>query len=154
MVLKNEFMNEAIKQAQIAFDKGEFPVGAVVVKAKAEHQATEIISFAHNMVEHGCNALHHAEILAINDAVRKLGDKYLTKCDIYVTLEPCLMCFKAISLVKIRRLYYGLSNSSDYSIEKLDYGKLDFNHIPEIYGGIGESEMQKLFIEHLKRMRL
>lgn len=149
MVLENKFMNEAIKQAKIAFDLGEFPIGAVVVNAESK-----IISSSYNMVERNGNALHHAEILAINSAVEYLDDKYLTTCDMYVTLEPCLMCFKAISLVKIKRLYYGLSNSSEYSIEKLNYRRLDFNHIPEIYGGIGESEMQSLFAKHLKRMRL
>lgn len=141
-------MQEAIRCAKIAYDNNEFPVGAVVVCRG------QIISAAHNMVEAHSNPLMHAEILAINDALKGgKCNKYLTDCDIYVTLEPCLMCLKAISLVKIRRIYYGLSNSSEYSIENLNYKQLDFNFVPEIYGGISEVEISELFQKHLFNIR-
>lgn len=173
-------MHEAIRQAKIAYQMNEFPVGVVIV------HAGQILSAAHNMVETSSNPLMHAEVRAINDALKTMahkataqggppassdarlaqgaeagaavrgasrGTKYLNDCDIYVTLEPCLMCFKAISLVKMRRIYYGVSNSSEYSIENLNYKLLDFNFVPEIYGGISEDEISQLFQKHLSKMR-
>lgn len=140
-------MSEAVSLAELAFGENEFPVGAVIV------HKNKIIARAKNTVETTSNPLMHAEIIAISQALKELSSKYLNECDIYVTLEPCLMCFKAISLVKIRRIYYGLPNSSGYSIENINYKLLDFNHVPEIYGGISEDSISKLFQQHLRRMR-
>lgn len=100
-IWKNKYMETAIDKARLAARLGEVPVGAVVVKGD------EIISSAHNMCETDNNPLLHAEILAIERAVRTLGDMRLDGCDMYVTLEPCAMCCGAISHARINRLYFG-----------------------------------------------
>lgn len=100
---RKEFMEAALNQARIALSEGEIPIGCVVVKDGA------ILSAAHNTVEKDGCALHHAEINAITAAVKITGEKYLTDCDIYVTVEPCAMCAGAIINSRIRHLYYGLS---------------------------------------------
>ena len=95
------FMNEALKEAQKAFDKNEVPVGAVIVSNK------KIIARAHNQVELLNDATAHAEMLAITSAMNALGAKYLDNCTIYITLEPCVMCAGALAWAKIEHLYYG-----------------------------------------------
>lgn len=142
------FMQQALDQAQLALDLGEFPVGAVITyKGK-------VIAAAHNMVENKKNPTLHAEILCINQALESLDEKYLTDCEMYVTLEPCIMCYKAISLVKLKRLYVGAMNTEDlYSIERLDPRLLDLNHIPEIVTEVMADQAKKLFDQHLKSLR-
>lgn len=97
-------MKEALKQAARAKEKDEVPVGAVIVKDDV------IIARAHNLKEHKQKATAHAEVLAIEKATKKLGTWCLQDCDLYVTLEPCMMCTGAIELSRIRRLYYGTSD--------------------------------------------
>jgi tRNA(adenine34) deaminase len=95
------FMDEAIKEAQKAFDVNEIPVGAVVVLNG------NIISRAYNQVQLLQDSTAHAEILAITAAFNYLGAKYLTNCTLYVTLEPCCMCAGALYWSKLERLVYG-----------------------------------------------
>ncbi len=97
----NKYMTAAIQQARLAADSGEVPVGAVVVKNN------RIISAAHNLCERENNPLLHAEVLAIGRALDALGDTRLDGCDMYVTLEPCVMCCGAISHARLNRLYFG-----------------------------------------------
>jgi tRNA(adenine34) deaminase len=94
------FMRQAIKQAQIAYEAGEIPVGAVVV---AEQQ---IIARAHNQTELLYDVTAHAEILAITAAANFLQSKYLKGCTLYVTLEPCVMCAGALCWTQIDRIVY------------------------------------------------
>ncbi len=127
-------MQEAIGQAQKAFEENEVPVGAVIV----ERTSCQIIARAHNKVEQGGNALLHAEMIAINIACAHLGSKNLSNCDIYVSLEPCSMCSGAISLARISRLFYAASDLKHGAVEN---GVRFFNssccfHRPEIYNGI------------------
>ena len=144
----NHLMQHAIAQAQLALSKHEFPVGAVIA-----HKGS-IIASAHNLVQEKANPTLHAEMICIDKALRAIGEKYLIDCDIYVTLEPCLMCFKAISLVKLRRVYVAAMNTEDkYSIERLDPKALDLNHIPEIITGVCEEQAKNLFYKHLKSLR-
>jgi tRNA(adenine34) deaminase len=98
------FMNEALKEAQKAFDADEVPVGAIVV------MNNKIIARGHNQVELLNDATAHAEILAITSAFNLLGSKYLPEATLYVTLEPCLMCAGALYWGKIRRIVYGASD--------------------------------------------
>ncbi len=98
---KEFFMSEALREAKKAYQKGETPIGAVVVKDD------KIIARAHNLRETKKNALYHAEILAINKACKKLGGWRLHECDLYVTLEPCIMCSGAIIQARFKNLYYG-----------------------------------------------
>jgi tRNA(adenine34) deaminase len=95
------YMNEALKQAKIAFEEGEVPVGAVVV---ANNQ---IIARAHNQTERLKDATAHAEMLALTAAEYHLGAKYLNECKLYVTLEPCVMCAGASYWTQIGTIVYG-----------------------------------------------
>ena len=95
------FMREALKEANAAVEKDEVPVGAVVVIRN------KIIAKAHNSTELLSDVTAHAEILAITAASNHLGSKYLNKCTIYVTLEPCLMCAGALFWSQIGKLVYG-----------------------------------------------
>lgn len=99
--MENNFMNEAIKEALIALQLKEVPVGAVIVKNGV------IISRAHNLRETLCDPTAHAEILAIKKASEVLQNWRLTDCEMYVTLEPCPMCAGAIVQSRIKRIYIG-----------------------------------------------
>ncbi|MCW3788003.1 nucleoside deaminase [Plebeiibacterium sediminum] len=98
------FMRQALNEAQIAFQKDEIPVGAVVVCNK------QIISRAHNLTETLNDVTAHAEMLAITAAAEFLGGKYLNECTLYVTLEPCTMCAGALSWSQIGNITFGASD--------------------------------------------
>jgi tRNA(adenine34) deaminase len=104
MSLQFSFLSEALKEAKKAFEKGEVPVGCVVV------YKGEIVSSTHNRVEEFSDPTAHAEILAIREAAQKLGIKNLRECEIYVTLEPCPMCAGAIGLAGFKKVYFGAWN--------------------------------------------
>lgn len=95
------FMEKALQQAQIAFDQGEIPVGAVVVVDNM------IIARAHNLTERLTDVTAHAEMQAITSASSYIGGKYLQQCTLYVTLEPCQMCAGALYWSQIGRIVYG-----------------------------------------------
>ncbi len=134
----NEFMNEALKLAKK--DENEVPVGAVVVKDKI------IIAASHNTIIKENNPLCHAEINAINEALKKLGKTYLNDCDLYVTLEPCVMCMGAILNARVKRVYFGAYDvkygASEHILNLMHLKKT--NHYPEIYGGIMENECKSI----------
>src|ERR1700746_940666 len=98
------FMREALRQAQKAYDADEVPVGAVVIRAG------KIIGRAYNQVELLKDATAHAEMLALTQAEAAVGDWRLTDCDLYVTKEPCTMCAGAIVHVRLRRLVFGCAD--------------------------------------------
>lgn len=100
------FMEKALSEAQIAFEKGEIPVGAIIVSND------KIVAKAHNLVESLNDVTAHAEILAISAAAEYLGGKYLPECTLYVTLEPCVMCSGALQWAQIGRIVYGANDSS------------------------------------------
>lgn len=114
--MKNDekYMEVALKQAEKAFKKGEVPVGVVIVKNN------KIISKAYNKREKSKNVLNHAEIIAIHKACKKLKSWRLEECEIYVTLEPCLMCSGAIQQARIKRLIYATDSPK--------YGEVENNH--------------------------
>ena len=143
------YMNDAIIQAKKASEMGEVPVGCVIVKDN------EIISLAHNMCETNRNATHHAEILCINDAIDKLGEKYLTDCSLYVTLEPCPMCAGAIINSRIKRVYIGCPDTNYGCAESVFrlFKPGIFNHTPEVYMGINEEECSALLKEFFSKRR-
>jgi tRNA(adenine34) deaminase len=94
-------MNEALKEAQKAYDADEVPVGAVIVANN------KIIARAHNLTERLTDVTAHAEMQAITAAANSLGGKYLHECTLYVTLEPCPMCAGALNWSQITKLVYG-----------------------------------------------
>ena len=118
------FMKVALDEAEIAGEEGEVPIGAVIVKNE------EIIAKAHNEVEKTNNQLKHAEIIAIESASNVLKDWRFNDLDIYVTIEPCLMCMGAILLHRFKRLIYGAPNkitgafSGPYNIAGLESNKI------------------------------
>ncbi len=98
---KRRFLEEAYKEAIIAYEKGEVPVGAVVVKDN------EIIGRGHNCRIERKNALYHAELVAIEEACKTLDNWRLDNCEIYITLEPCIMCAGAIMQARIKKVFFG-----------------------------------------------
>lgn len=129
-----KMMKEAYKQAQKALLKDEVPIGAVIVKDG------KIISRAYNLRETKQEATKHAEIIAIEKACRKLGTWRLEDCDLYVTLEPCVMCSGAIINARIRRVIYGASEKRWLALSQLldsTDNKL-FNHQVTYIKGIDE----------------
>lgn len=141
-------MLEALKEAEKAFNNGEVPVGAVIVKDG------EIIARGRNMREEKQNALSHAEIEAINNACSVLGSWRLDGCEMYVTLEPCPMCTGAIINSRIKTLIFGAYDSKAGSIDSVinlcDY---PYNHKAEIYGGIMEDECLNILQKFFKNLR-
>ena len=129
------FMSKALKEAKLAFQKEEIPVGAVVtIKDK-------IISRAHNMTEQLSDVTAHAEMLAITSASNYIGGKYLIGCTIYVTLEPCAMCIAALKYSQINRIVYGASDTN----KKIGFNSKKF--LPKnisTSGGILKKESEEL----------
>lgn len=135
-----ENMQMALQEAQEAFNKGEVPVGAIVVFKG------EIIARAHNLTKSLSDPTAHAEILALRRAGEKLSSDKLVDCDLYVTLEPCPMCAHAISLARVRRLYFGAYDEKSGGVENgaKVYDAQSCHHKVEYYGGIMEEESSSL----------
>lgn len=147
--MKNNFMLEALRQAKIAFEKDEVPVGAVIVEGE------EIIAAAHNQNLSLNDPTAHAEILTLRQAAQIKNSSRLDGCDLYVTLEPCAMCASAIALARIRRVYYAASDEKFGAVEN---GARIFNssschHHPEIYSGISEEESRELLQSFFRSKR-
>jgi tRNA(adenine34) deaminase len=98
------YMRKALEQAQIAYEMGEIPVGAIIVSDN------QIIAKTHNLTEQLTDVTAHAEILAITAAAEYLGAKYLIDCTLYVTLEPCPMCAGALAWSQIGKVVYGAAD--------------------------------------------
>jgi len=142
-------MQEALKEAQKAFEKEEVPVGAVIVKNN------KIISRAHNLKELKCDATCHAEILAIQKACKKIGSWRLNDCDMYVTLEPCPMCTGALINSRIRKLYIGTDdNKTGACGSVLNLQDYKFNHKFEIEKYILKDECEFILKNFFKQLRL
>lgn len=147
--MKNKFMAKALEQAQIAFENDEVPIGAVLV------ENGKIISAAYNKNRSSIDPTAHAEILVLREAATKKGEKHLENCDLYVTVEPCAMCFGAISLAKIRNVYYGAREEKFGAVESSAafISAKNCYHKPEIYSGICEEEAKKLMQDFFKMKR-
>ncbi len=123
-------------EAEAARDRGEVPIGAVIVGASGE-----ILGRAGNRTLELHDPTAHAELLAIREACAKIGSERLIDCDLYVTLEPCAMCAAAISFARIRRLYFGAPDPKGGGVEHGPrfFAQSTCHHAPEVYGGIGEA---------------
>ena len=138
------FMKIAYREAELAYNKGEVPVGAIVVCQN------RIIARAHNLTELLNDVTAHAEMQAITAASNLLGGKYLTDCTIYVTIEPCTMCAGALGWAQIDRLVYGASD------EKRGFTKYAPNALhpkTEVTGGILQNECGILMKEFFENKR-
>lgn len=132
-------MNIAIEEAKKALENGEIPVGAIIVKDNI------VIARAHNTREKKQNPLCHAEINAIEQASKNLGNWRLDECDMYVTMEPCPMCCGAILQARIKNVYFGAySRESGCMGTVLNLPKLLKNSSLTVYGGIMEDECTAL----------
>ena len=143
-------MARALAQARSAAERGEVPIGAVIVGPDGE-----VLAEAGNRTEGDRDPTAHAELLAIRAAAARLGAPRLVDCDLYVTLEPCPMCAQAISFARLRRLYYGAADPKGGGI---DHGPRIFNqptchHRPEVYAGIAEGEAGELLRDFFKARR-
>lgn len=134
------FMDLALAEARAAAAEGEVPIGCVIVRDGA------VIARGRNrtMADHDPTA--HAEMLALRAAAAALGAERLTACDIYVTLEPCTMCAGALSLARVRRLYYGAADPKGGAVDSgvRFFASPTCHHRPEVYGGIAEQEAAAL----------
>ena len=144
-------MDLALREARYASERGEVPVGAVIVDAASGH----LIATAGNRTEERGDPTAHAEMLAIREATGNEGQPRLENCDMYVTLEPCAMCAAAISFARIRRLYFGAYDPKSGGVE---HGAKVFEHAtchhkPEVIGGMGESEAAGLPKDFFKDKR-
>ena len=143
------YMLLALDEAARAAARGEVPVGAVVVTG------SEIVAAAGNRVIELSDPRAHAEMLAIRAAAAAQGSERLVDCDLYVTLEPCPMCAQAISLARLRRLYYGAADAKGGGV---DHGPRLFtqpscHHRPEVYGGIDEERAGQLLRDFFRQRR-
>lgn len=143
------YINEAIKQARKCSASEDVPVGAVIV------QGGKIIARGYNQVEKRNNSTAHAEIIAIERAIKKVGYKHLLDCDIYVTLEPCPMCSGAIVLARLRRLVFGAFDPKAGAAANLYNITSDvrLNHRLDVLGGVCETECSLLLKDFFKKLR-
>ena len=144
-------MSAAFELAETAATRGEVPVGAVVV----DGTSGDVLARAHNRIEELGDPTAHAEILALREAARVKKTPRLMDCDFYVTLEPCTMCTSAISLARIRRLYFGASDPKGGGVE---HGARVFeqrtcHHAPEVYGGIDARRSEELLRQFFANLR-
>ena len=133
------YMNLAIKEAKKAYKYEEVPVGAVIVKNN------KVIAKAYNKKEKTKNVTKHAEIIAISKACKKLKNWRLDDCEIYVTMEPCMMCSGAINQSRIKKIVYGIKNEN--------YGSTDQLKNIEIISLVCEKECKNLVQSFFKKRR-
>ncbi len=148
---KNDFMAQALAEAEAAAARGEAPIGAVLVAG----ESGEVLARAGNRVEELADPTAHAEMLVIRAACAGRKAPRLPDCDLYVTLEPCAMCAQAISFARLRRLYFGAADSKGGGVE---HGARIFtqptcHHRPDVYGGIDETRAAELLKDFFRARR-
>lgn len=147
--MEEKWMKEALKEAKKAYEKEEIPVGAVIVKDN------KIVARAHNLKELKQTSIAHAEMLAIQKANKKLQNWRLIDCDMYVTLEPCMMCMGAIISSRIKNIYIGtLDPKNNEQVE----GKKRLEEYEEKYGihieiGILQEKCEYILKDFFKKLR-
>ncbi len=142
-------MDLALEEARAAAAAGEVPVGCVIVRKG------EVIARAGNrtLAEHDPTA--HCEMVAIRAAAQALGSERLIDCDLYVTLEPCAMCAGALSLARVRRLYYAAADPKGGAVDNgvRFFMSANCHHRPEVYAGIGEAQASALLRDFFRERR-
>ena len=143
-------MQIALQQARFAYEHDEVPIGAVIVSSEGT-----IIAQQGNQMRQLCDPTAHAEIQVLRIAAQKIGNERLINCDLYVTLEPCTMCAAAISLARIRRIYFGAEDKKTGAVENgiHFFSQPTCHHKPEIYGGIEEKQSRLLLEKFFKEKR-
>ncbi len=138
------FMKEALKQARIAFEENEIPVGAVIVCQK------KIIARGYNQTERLNDVTAHAEMLALTSAFNNIGAKYLHNCTLYVTLEPCIMCAGACYWSQLEKIVFGTKDTKRGFIRK---GEDILHPKTQLVRGVLEDECQNLLEKFFRNMR-
>ena len=147
-MINERFMRIALKQAQVSYKNDEVPIGAIVVKDGV------VIARAHNTRNASRNAVEHAELVAIERACKKLNDWRLVGCDLYVTLEPCVMCLGACYNARIANVYFGAYDASGKGCVALSemIGNT-LNHELQLHGGVLEHECSQILTDYFKAKR-
>lgn len=142
-------MKEAIKQAKIAFEQDEVPVGAVIV------YQNRVVAKAHNQVEMLKDPTAHAEMIALTQATSTLSLKWLKDCTMYVTIEPCSMCAGALVLSRITKLVFGAKDAKAGAcgtcLDIVNHSSL--NHRVEVFSGLFEDECARIMSDFFKGKR-
>lgn len=145
---KEKFMKIAIKEAEKARAKDEVPIGAIIVKNG------KVIARGYNLRESKQNSLKHAEIIAIDKACKKMGNFRLEECDLYVTVEPCLMCAGAIVQSRIRKVYFATRDEKYGAVTSVARAfDIKANHSVEFEEGLCKEECEKLMKDFFKELR-
>lgn len=136
------FMEMALEEAERAAERGEVPVGAVIV----DGASGDVVARDGNRMVERTDPTAHAEMNVLRAAVLVVGEGRLVGCDIYVTLEPCPMCAQAISFARLRRLYFGAGDPKGGGVENgaRIFDQSSCHHRPEVYGGIDEARAAAL----------
>ena len=144
------YMEDALACARAARDRGEVPVGAVIVAPDGQ-----ILARAGNRVRELSDPTAHAEILALRAACTAVGQERLPNHDLYVTLEPCPMCAAAISQARIGRLYYGASDPKSGGVAQAPrvFSHPQCHHRPDVYDGIAAVESERLLRAFFAKLR-
>jgi tRNA(Arg) A34 adenosine deaminase TadA len=142
-------MDIALEEARAAAQRGEVPIGAVVVRDET------VLARAGNRTRERNDATAHAEIEAMRIASAIVGSERLTDADLYVTLEPCTMCAAAISFARIRRLYYGAADPKGGAVESgvRFYSSPTCHHVPDVYSGFAETEAGEILRQFFRNRR-
>jgi tRNA(Arg) A34 adenosine deaminase TadA len=145
------YMNMALEEAAKALERGEVPIGAVIVE-----NFGNIVARAGNETRARLDPSAHAEVLAIREACTVLKTERLVNCDMYVTLEPCAMCAALIANARIRRIYFAASDPKSGGIQQgaRIFDRKQTHHVPEIYSGIGEEKAAELLRNFFSKKRL
>ena len=146
---KPNYMDLALEEARRAGERGEVPVGAIIVCDG------QVIARGGNTNRLNRDVTAHAEINVIREAANRLGNERLTGCDLYVTLEPCTMCAAAISFARIRRLYFGAEDPKGGGVVSgvRFFDQPTCHHAPDVYGGIGEQDARSLLKDFFQEKR-
>jgi len=149
--ITNQFMEIALKEAKLAKERDEIPVGAVIIDKN-----NNILASNGNRVIELSDPTAHAEILCIREASKKLKNERLVDCTIFSSLEPCVMCASAISYARIKKLFFGAYDHKTGAVESgVKYFKTSScNHRPEFYGGFKEKESELILKSYFKMKRV
>lgn len=140
------FMKQALKEAELAFEEGEIPIGAVVVVNN------KIIARGHNMTERLNDPTAHAEMIALTSAFSQIGAKYLPDATLYVTVEPCLMCAGALYWSKVTRIVWGADDEKN-GHKRITKDEWPFHQKAEILKGVLKEECAMLMKDFFKDKR-
>ena len=147
--MTNRFMEIALAEARTAGERGEVPVGAVLVLDGT------VVARSGNRTRAENDVTAHAEVAVIREASHALGQERLTGADLYVTLEPCTLCAAAISFARIRRLYYGAEDPKGGAVDNgvRFFAQPTCHHAPDVYSGIGGTEAADILKDFFRERR-